>query len=383
MKKKFIVCLLAVAVAALSSFGCGDHACSYTYFFVGAPTCESCGLAERTCTECGAKDYVELEKLGHAYGADGKCTRCGLTREGIAVTDKSAFFTVDSVVEKIARWDSGYTKEKLIMTLTDIEIDDVYVNGLGRLAATIDGKSGSIGGVRKAYEMEESGEAVGICKLATSRGELYVYDSMGTVYDVGTTNFYGGAYVGVVGLMVNEQDVLIALYSNDTVRAVGTMATKKSDVSATDLVIGLSSVGNHCYLAGVSGGVERVKLPQSHLGKPVNEVGCDALRNCKTVKSLDLNVDGLYVGNDAFYGCSALESVVLPLEFEIRQYAFGGCTALSKVFYAGSAMQWRACEFLHGNESLLTATTYYYSESEQQSGGNFWRYADGLPTHWN
>lgn len=35
-----------------------------------------------------------------------------------------------------------------------------------------------------------------------------------------------------------------------------------------------------------------------------------------------------------------------------------------------------------GNNSLTSATKYFYSETEPTDDGNYWRYVDGVPTVW-
>ena len=46
------------------------------------PTCTSQGIMTYTCTRdgCNAKNTVSVPALGHKYGADGKCTRCGMAK---------------------------------------------------------------------------------------------------------------------------------------------------------------------------------------------------------------------------------------------------------------------------------------------------------------
>ena len=46
------------------------------------PTCTSQGIMTYTCTRdgCDAKNTVSVPALGHKYGADGKCTRCGMAK---------------------------------------------------------------------------------------------------------------------------------------------------------------------------------------------------------------------------------------------------------------------------------------------------------------
>lgn len=77
--------VLAVVLAALScaffATACGgdkkpEEEHEYVYYKASDPTCTEKGKVERVCIKCGAKDYLEIEALGHIY-KNGVCTRCG------------------------------------------------------------------------------------------------------------------------------------------------------------------------------------------------------------------------------------------------------------------------------------------------------------------
>lgn len=52
------------------------------------PTCTSQGTMTYTCTRCGETKEVAIPALGHTYGADGKCIRCGAAKPGQGHTHK-------------------------------------------------------------------------------------------------------------------------------------------------------------------------------------------------------------------------------------------------------------------------------------------------------
>ena len=89
------------------------------------------------------------------------------------------------------------------------------------------------------------------------------------------------------------------------------------------------------------------------------------------------------IGDDAFYHCTSLTSVVIPDSVTSIGYsAFSNCTALQTVYYRGDAEAWEAISIGSSNEDLTLATRYYYSESAPTVKGNFWHYVDGVPTVW-
>lgn len=52
------------------------------------PTCTSQGTMTYKCTRCSETKEVAIPALGHTYGADGKCTRCGAAKPGQGHTHK-------------------------------------------------------------------------------------------------------------------------------------------------------------------------------------------------------------------------------------------------------------------------------------------------------
>ena len=70
----------------------------------------------------------------------------------------------------------------------------------------------------------------------------------------------------------------------------------------------------------------------------------------------------------------------------IGSSVFSGCTALSNVYFVGSASEWEALiQNSQTNTELTNATIYYYVENSvdlPNDEGNYWHYVDGVPTKW-
>ena len=67
-----------------------------------------------------------------------------------------------------------------------------------------------------------------------------------------------------------------------------------------------------------------------------------------------------YIGEEAFYNCSALDSIVLPASvIEIGYSAFGGCIGLKDVYYTGTKEQKEKINIYWGNDNLKNATWHY------------------------
>jgi hypothetical protein len=108
------------------------------------------------------------------------------------------------------------------------------------------------------------------------------------------------------------------------------------------------------------------------------------LYNTPSIKTVVI-LDGVTsIGDYAFSGCSSLTSVTIGDSVtSIGYYAFSGCSSLQTVYYGGTASTWQGISIdSYGNESLTSATRYYYSETQPTTTGNYWHYVDGVPTKW-
>ena len=96
------------------------------------------------------------------------------------------------------------------------------------------------------------------------------------------------------------------------------------------------------------------------------------------------------VNDNACAGMTSLESIVIPVEIEgIGDNAFNGCISLEYVYYGGTAEEWARMIIEPGNDELLDATVYFYSEEEPplvEDGsaydGNYWHWVDGRAAVW-
>ena len=67
----------------------------------------------------------------------------------------------------------------------------------------------------------------------------------------------------------------------------------------------------------------------------------------------------------------------------IKRRAFSLCESLSKVYYEGTEKQADNIDIKkEGNQKLVAATWFYYSEAKPVAPGNFWHYVDGVPIKW-
>ena len=132
-------------------------------------------------------------------------------------------------------------------------------------------------------------------------------------------------------------------------------------------------------------GITSLVIPDS-----VTSIGFAAFDGCSGLTSITIPDSVTSIGSHAFHGCSWLTSITIPDSVtSIGGYAFYGCYALESVYYDGTEGQWLQINIDDPNYDLTDADRYYYSETEpalNEDGsaydGNYWRYADGVPTPW-
>ena len=86
---------------------------------------------------------------------------------------------------------------------------------------------------------------------------------------------------------------------------------------------------------------------------------------------------------EVFGDCLSLQTIVFPISVKtIGSQVFNQLSVLKNMYYEGSESDWSKISIDDNNEYLTNATSYYYSESEPVSEGNYWRCVDGAPTAW-
>ena len=129
------------------------------------------------------------------------------------------------------------------------------------------------------------------------------------------------------------------------------------------------------------------------LGRDVYAVSLYGDYEDRTELVLPSEVDGkavVAVNLNACVDMRELQRIVIPVGIiRIFPYAFDGCISLEQVYYGGTADEWRHVIINGGNDDLLDATVYFYSEEEPplvEDGsaydGNYWHWVDGRSAVW-
>ena len=169
---------------------------------------------------------------------------------------------------------------------------------------------------------------------------------------------------------------LVGLTIPDSVTEIGSFAfsycTSLASIIIPDSV---TSIGDRAFsyctnLASVS------------ISKSVTSIPYLTFAYCESLTDVTIP-DGVATVTAAFYGCKNLSSVIIPLSVtSISVSSFYECDNLATVYYCGTVYDWNEISIASGNECLITAARYYYSESMPTYSGRFWHYVDGVVTVW-
>ena len=94
---------------------------------------------------------------------------------------------------------------------------------------------------------------------------------------------------------------------------------------------GLTSIGSNAFS---NSGIETISIPSTAIFMP------GVFSNCSSLRSVDLPSEIIIIQQEAFMGCSALESIDLSNVRTILQNAFYGCSSLTSVDISKATSIW-------------------------------------------
>ena len=135
-----------------------------------------------------------------------------------------------------------------------------------------------------------------------------------------------------------------------------------------------NSENPYLYLVGVIS----TSITEANIDNNCRFIGSCAFYGCSGLTSVTIPNSVTSIGGYAFRDCSGLTSITIPNSVtSIGWGAFNGCTWLDKIYYQGTAEEWKKIDINNnGNDKLTSATRYYYSETKPTESGNYWHYND-------
>ena len=191
-----------------------------------------------------------------------------------------------------------------------------------------------------------------------------------------------------------EVDLQMSVFSFTTKAVVVGGGTQNSCTitgytgSGGDVVIpnGVTTIGNGIFQYNTS--ITSVVIPDS-----VTTIGDNAFDQCESLKTVRFGTNSQLttIGGSAFSFCPNIESISISDSVtSIGKYAFYYCNSLSTVYYGGTAEEWADISIdSTGNDKLISATVYYYSETEPALNedetaydDNYWHFVEGEIVIW-
>ena len=146
---------------------------------------------------------------------------------------------------------------------------------------------------------------------------------------------------------------LTSVVIGDSVTSIGDWAFYYcTGLTSIEIPDSVTSIGGCAFLCCT--GLIQKENGVSYVDKWV--IDCDT-----TVSAIALRSNTVGIGDDAFYNCTGLTSIVIPNSAtSIGNGAFLGCTCLKDVYYTGTAAEWAKINIdSYGNYYLTNATIHY------------------------
>jgi predicted ribosomally synthesized peptide with SipW-like signal peptide len=122
-------------------------------------------------------------------------------------------------------------------------------------------------------------------------------------------------------------------------------------------------------------------LEEVIIGDGVKSIGVAAFMQCSKLTSVIMSDSIEDIQETAFSSCENLTKVIIGKGIKSIYFAFEDCYNLNSVYYNGTKDAWDANvdNIMLGQSSIVV---YYYSETQPETAGNYWHYADGEVVVW-
>ncbi len=396
------------------------------------PTCTQDGCIQKDCDTCLLMIKEVIPALGHDYGEDEVCKRCGYKEitysEGLEFTSHGdgtcyvsgigtctdteiliptvspegeavvgigdmAFLSCPEIVSvrihQGVRY-IGIDAFRRCTGLVDISIPDSVVS----IYAGAFGQCSSLKSITIPKNVENiQGDLFDNCdsleSIHVSEGNPFYHSSGNCIIETATGVLVTGCNNSVI-----PSDGSVTAIGNSAFycrRFISTMSIPDSVTriganafaGCTSLVEikipgGVTDIGISAF---ANTGIKEITVPES-----VKNMGMEVFAMCNALKTVVIQANVSSMPQGIFFWCPLLESVTIPSGVTSISYsAFYRCRTLADVYYMGTRDQWEQVTVHEANDPLLSATIHFkepeirYSEGlEFTSNGDGTCYVSGV-----
>lgn len=208
-----------------------------------------------------------------------------------------------------------------------------------------------------------------------------------TVTSIGKRAFYN--CTGLTSITVPNSVTSIAFEAFKNCSALASISLPFTGATIDD-----TENTHFSYIFGASAGSESHNhVPASLQNVTITNITTlpeEAFIYCSKILNVTFTSGLTTIGERAFNSCGSLVSITLPKSLKnIEMSAFRDQNNLAAIYYYGTEFDWNKILIVttsdspqNHNNSLLSATKYYYSENEPTTSGNFWHLVNNTPTIW-
>ena len=224
--------------------------------------------------------------------------------------------------------------------------------------------------VARVSYADQSGNISSDATTAVEEAEFY---TEGLVFTLEADNTYSVSK----GTATAAAVVIPSSYNGRPVRTISNEGfSNYYDMTSITIPNTITNIGNYAFYGNWR--LTNITIPGS-----VTNIGRNAFWFCKNLINIILPEGVISIGQSAFYDCQNLKSITIPVSVKnIDSNILWITNNLELVFYGGNSSDWGLIDIDYGNDDLLNADRYYYSETMPGEAGNFWRFVAGVPTVW-
>ena len=447
--KKLKIILISILIFAISfSTGCDKHIHNYQFYIASEPTCTSEGKAEGICS-CGEK-IEQTIPASHKRNDLGVCSLCNeiidfanhthrwiwqiiakgtCTEKGLRIAKCNCGMMINETLEKQHTMNKniciqcgegyveiennktyGHTIEDIIdkakifgyseKDIYECYIYDLKFDALNVLHATVSDSTYvatlSLTNQKVNFNIVNPSNVKCVSRIFITdyKKKLNVVLVDGTTIDCGyieglSSGYQNNAEPYAKSIFINQNNLLLVVYNNNTVKIIGKIATTKDSINGGQLIYKLED-DSYSVMGTLDDTLTKIIIPDTHRGLPVKKVKqyafsdnekitevvlganvetveMSAFENCKNLTKVTFNFNNKLNKIDYYaFKNTKLQNLVIPSSVSyLGDYCFGGTSDKQIIFLSVPNLP------SIKNVKFINVGIYY---------SNQWEYVNGVPT---